>query len=226
MTHRTTPELPTLDTGLTLLETDDRASGALHSLVLDHVLLESGSAVWIDSRGNGTTQPMADLAPSMRVLDRVHIARAFTPWQHYSLLDDVPAAIPDDVELVVLPDVDAFYRADDLRAGEAKRMLTTALRRVVRLAVDYDLPVLVTRTADDAFSEPVADVSTTVLQCEQTAFGPRFSGAEFETLVYPVEEGFVQTTFAFWRRVLASRHTVFDTIETPTPMEVRASGPD
>ncbi|RDI72658.1 P-loop NTPase family protein [Halopelagius longus] len=226
MTRRTIPELPTLDTGVTLLEMEDRASGALHSLVLDHILLESGSAVWIDSRGNGTTQPMAELAPSMRVLNRVHIARAFTPWQHYSLIDDIPAELPDDVELVVLPDVDAFYRADDLGSQEADQMLTAALRRVVRLAVDYDLPVLVTRTTDDAFSEPVADVSTTVLQCEQTAFGPRFSGDEFETLVYPVEDGLVQTTFAFWRRVLSSRHAVFDEIETPAPMEVQIGGPN
>jgi hypothetical protein len=157
----------------------------------------------------------------MRVLDRIHIARAFTPWQHQSFLEDTASALPSDVALLVIPDVDAFYRSDGLRKREAERMLKAALRRVARLAAKHNLPALVTRTTADAFSEPVEDISTSVLTCEQTAFGPRFSGEEFETLVYPVEDGLLQTTFAFWRRVLASRHPVFDTAsETPSPMEV------
>lgn len=69
---REVPELPTLDSGIHLLETDSRNSGALQSLVLDHLLTQSDrtNAVWIDSHGNGSTQPFARLAPSMRVLNR------------------------------------------------------------------------------------------------------------------------------------------------------------
>ena len=36
--------------------------------------------------------------------------------------------------------------------------------------------------------------------------GPRFVGDEFETLVYPVGDGsYYQTTFAYWREILATR---------------------
>ncbi|MDS0301189.1 hypothetical protein NDI76_20850 [Halogeometricum sp. S1BR25-6] len=225
MTNYRTPELPTLEPGVTLLETESRTSGALHSLVLDHVLLESGSALWVDARGNGTTQPIAELAPDMRVLDRIRIARAFTPWQHYSLLEDVPSELTAETTLLVLPDVDAFYRNEDLSPHKAGQMFSEAFQHVVDIAETYELPVLVTRMDDDTFSVPVENASTTILQCEQTTFGPRFSGEEFETLVYPVGDGIVQTTFTFWRRVLASRHPAFDVAtESPTPAEVRTVG--
>jgi len=36
--------------------------------------------------------------------------------------------------------------------------------------------------------------------------GPRVVGEDFETLVYPVDDGaYYQTTFAYWRQLLAAR---------------------
>ncbi len=47
--------------------------------------------------------------------------------------------------------------------------------------------------------------------------GPRFVGNEFETLVYPVDDGaYYQTTFAYWRQLLATRATQVG-IEPATP---------
>jgi len=44
------------------------------------------------------------------------------------------------------------------------------------------------------------------LECEQTRMGPRVVGDGFETLVYPVDDGaYYQTTFAYWRQLLAAR---------------------
>ncbi|WP_435158342.1 hypothetical protein [Haladaptatus sp. DFWS20] len=37
--HQTSPELPSLDPGITLLETDGRMNGSLQSLVLDLLTL-------------------------------------------------------------------------------------------------------------------------------------------------------------------------------------------
>ena len=65
-----TIELPTLDGNIHLLEAERRTSGALQSLVLDHLLSQGtdATATWIDSRGNASTQPLAQLAPSPRLL--------------------------------------------------------------------------------------------------------------------------------------------------------------
>jgi hypothetical protein len=59
--------------------------------------------------------------------------------------------------------------------------------------------------------------------CEQTRFGPRFIGDEFETLVYPIENGTVQTRLAFWQRVLQTRVSDTESAEISTS-GVSASG--
>ncbi|WP_227376372.1 hypothetical protein [Haladaptatus halobius] len=220
--HQSQPELPTLDSGVTLLGTDERATGALQSLVLDQLLLDGGSAIWVDAHGHGTTQPLSRIAPSMRVLDRVRIARAFTPWQHQSLLHDTAPECMADTALVVLPAVDWFYRSDELARGDGKRMLSTGIELVAEITNVFDVPVLLTQHTDDALTEPVRELADDVIRCEQTPYGPRFSGEEYETLVYPLENGLVQTTFAFWKRVLTTHHPAV--VSTDSPTEVSAYG--
>ncbi len=216
------PTLPPVESGVTVLETDERVTGALLSLVLDQLLTDGGSAVWVDAHGHGTTQPLAQIAPSMRILDRIHIARAFTAWQHQSLLQSLAAEISDDTAVVVLPAVDRFYRSDDLARGDGERMLSAGVELVADIAATLDVPVLLTRHATDSFTEPVRDVADDVVRCEQTQFGPRFTGEEYETLVYPLGDGTVQTTLAFWKRILATRHEAISSA-TATP-EVSAHG--
>ena len=220
-----TVELPTLTHGIHLLETDSRTSGALQSLVLDHLLTRETpeEAVWVDSHGNGSTQPLARLAPSMRVLGRIAIARGFTAFQHYSLLEDLAAQVTNETTLVVLPDIDWFYRHDDLHHGEAKRMVSAGVSLVEDLHQRSDVPVLVSQTADGDLSHPIREAADEAIRCEQTREGPRFVGEDFETLVYP-GDGYVQTTIAYWNRILSARHP--EVGQSPAQPEVAAIGAD
>lgn len=217
------PALPTLDPGVTLLTTDGRSTGALQSLVLDRVLLEDGTALWVDADGHASTASLATVAPSRRTLDRIRVARAFTAFQHYSLLESLEtalAAVGDAGELVVAPSVERFYADDDLRGGEGEAMLTRGLESLSALAADHDVPVLVSRgdaggsgaggpgdgaSGEGGLADVVAAHSDAVLECTRTPFGPRFVGEDVETLVYECRGG-VQTTLAFWQRVLRRRH--------------------
>lgn len=199
------PTLPELDAGVTLLTTDGRARGALQSLALDHVMLGDGTAVWVDSRNNAATASLARLAPSRRTLERVRVARAFTAFQHYGLLEDLPGAVGDDAALVVAPAVDWFYANDDLREAEGEAMLAAALERLRGVAADRDVPVLLS-TAGTGLEGCVEARCDAELACTATRFGPRFSGESFETLLFD-RDGGVQTTLAFWRRVLERRHS-------------------
>lgn len=199
------PAFPSLEPGLTLLVTDGRPAGPLHSLVVDHVLLDGASALWVDARGNATTGPLADVAPSPRVLDRVRIARAFTAFQHYGIVEDLPGRVTADTALLVLPAVDWFYAGDDLRRGEGEAMLRGVLATIRELARARDLPVLLTRHEATGVGACVADYVDDRLTCTRTRFGPRFSGTDVETLLYE-RPGGVQTTLAFWRRLLERRH--------------------
>jgi hypothetical protein len=230
--------LPTLEAGVTLLDVEGgRGVATVQSLVLDHLLLHDGPAFWVDADGHATTTTLARIAPSRRLLDRIHVARGFTAAQHYGAVRALPAAVnravrhatagggtadrgepprdgdpsPPTPSLVVAPAVDARYRDDDaFGAGHAATLLARTLARAVAYADGYDVPVLLTRSERDEFAAPVARAADHHLTCERTRMGPRFVGDDFETLVYPGDDGaFQQTTFAYWRAVLGARATQF-----------------
>jgi hypothetical protein len=207
LTEPTTPELPTLTPGVTRLVCEGRAVGPLDSLVLDHLLGTSGQAVWVDTGGHATTQSLARLAPTLSLLERLRVARAFTPYQHHTLLRRATDACPHDAGLVVVPWVDAAYREGGCSDREAGRLLEAGLDRLATLAAERELAVLVTTQTIDGLSASIAERADTTLSCRTTRFGPRFVGDGFETLVYE-SGGAVQTTLAFWARVLERRQLV------------------
>ncbi len=149
------PELPGLDPGIRLLETDERATGPLHTLVVDHVARHQGPAYWVDTHGHAQTQPLAQLAPDTRLLDRVHVARGFTPFQHYALVDTLAETVGEDASLLVLPAVDGMYRDETLRDEEQREMVVRVLATLAGVARKYELPILVTRTQRDDLTAPI-----------------------------------------------------------------------
>lgn len=215
------PTLPSLEPGLTLLASDDRATGPLQSLVLDHVMLSEGEARWVDANGNASTTALATIAPSRRTLSRIHVARAFTAFQHHSIVETLADSITPETSLVVAPDVAWFYEGDDLVDGEDEAMLEHALGRLQDVASDHDLPVLLSWREGSSLSHCVTGAADRTLEYVQTDFGPRFVGEDFETLVFECPGGGVQTTLAFWRRVLEQRHAA---AHPATPREVATHG--
>ena len=243
--------LPQLNDGITLLDVEGgRGVPILQSLVLDHLLLHDGTAFWVDASGHATTTTLAQIAPSQRLLNRIHVARGFTAYQHYGAVCNLSTAVNKSIQtstadagagdrrasgrdgdtsphtpaLIVAPAVDAQYRADDtLGETHAKTLQARTLARLATYAEGYDIPVLVTRTEQNErneqneFTESVATVADHHLKCEQTRMGPRVVGEDFETLVYPVDDGaYYQTTFAYWRQLLAARATQVG-VEPTTP---------
>lgn len=199
------PELPRFGNEVTLLETSEQTPGALHAVVLDHILSAEGGGIWIDSNNRARTHRLTDIAPSGPVLERVHVARAFTAYQHYSLVEDVSREISADTEVMVLPMVDWFYSADELRGDEGTEMLESVLKHLRKLTTAWEIPVVVTRSAAAGEGEIVGELAQETVDCIATKEGPRFVGGDFETLVYHRDE-YMQTTLAYWREILATRH--------------------
>jgi len=201
-------------------------------LIQDHLLLHDGAAFWVDANGHATTT-LAQVVPSQRLLDRIHVARGLTAYQHYGAVCNLPAAVNQSIResttndsgqprqprnqdgsphipsLIVAPAVDAQYRADDsLGERHAATLQARTLARPRAYAEGYDVPVLLTRSERDEFTAPVARGTDHHLECEHTRMGPQIRGEDFETLVYPVDDGaYYQTTFAYWRQLLAARAT-------------------
>jgi hypothetical protein len=125
-------ELPTLDGRVHLLTANKRPKEVLQSLVIDHLLGRGGSsrAIWIDSHGNGSTHPLAEIAPNPRLLNRIEVARGFTAHQHYALLEELETQVTSNTELIVIPELDWFYRNDDLYKNEGERMVSEGIALV------------------------------------------------------------------------------------------------
>ena len=235
--------LPSLDDGITLLDIEGGCGvPILQSLVLDHLLMHDGPAVWVDANGHATTTTLARIAPSRRLLDRIHVARGFTAYQHFGAICNLPTAVnqiirnsttndsgrprkpqnqdgsPHTPSLIVAPAVDAQYRADDsLGERYTATLQARTLARLRAYAEGYDVPVLLTRSERDELTAPVARAADHHLECDHTRMGPRIRGEDFETLVYPVDDGaYYQTTFAYWRQLLAARATQVG-VEPATP---------
>ncbi len=218
--------LPELEPGITLLEIDASLSRVIHALAVDSVGLSGGDALWIDPGTHAQTAPLVELAPTDRILDRIHIARGFTPFQHVELLRSLPGLVTDRTAVVVVPHLDRYYRDGALFADEGREMLVSGIASLARVAREHEIAVLVTRMTDDDVSEPLETAAHQTLRCESTPFGPRFRTETDETLVYPVEGGlWVQTTLTFWADVLAARQSRYQQSEgTITPQEVTAHG--
>lgn len=206
------PELPQLTDGVILVEVDKQAITPIQALVLDHLLLTETTARWIDVFDHIQTQSLSRLAPSERILDRIQVARAFTPFQHFALVGDLATEIASTGEtpVVIAPALDGLYRDHDgnLSAQQASTLLVRAVAKLAGVARRHDVTVVLTQTRDDEFSAPIARAADTVIEITDTQYGPRFTSEEFETLVYPVGNGMMQTTLAFWQHVLEARQPV------------------
>ncbi|WP_280585046.1 hypothetical protein [Halorubrum sp. Boch-26] len=144
------------------------------------MLGSDGPAFWVDGANSANTTRLRELAPADRVLDRIEVARGFTAHQHTSLLDRLAGrlAARASPSVVVATGLDGMYRAADVDGELAEQLFVRAIASVARVARVHDVPVIVTRCREDDFSRPLRRSAKTHLQCQETAFGPRFEDAE------------------------------------------------
>ncbi|UTF53301.1 hypothetical protein [Natronosalvus rutilus] len=226
----------TLEPGLTLLRTPSRQSAAVHRLVCEYLadIRASperpdrppeksatgdglrGRAYWIDAGNVASTHALYECAPgSGRALERLRIARAFTAYQHHSLVQAVVRRADADTPLVVAPNVASLYQDGDLREWERTDLLASTLAVLGELGRGLECPVVITSGPDvpGATVERLEAAADSVVECTRTREGLRFEGAGFETMGYwhgPVW----QTTIPYWV-------DLFGTVDPERPWESR-----
>lgn len=225
--------LPSLDAGVQLLKTDAdhrrKQITPLQSLVVDHLLKQDGTAAWVDTNGYVTTQALSHIVPSDRLLARIQVARGFTAFQHFAIIETLHAANTDDLDLIVAPAIDGHYRRADIPSEEAQSLFLRALSRLAAIGREQAIPILLSYTATDAFTKPIDRLADRTITCSYTQFGPRFESEDFETAVYPVGNGVFQTTLTYWQQIIASRvnaHTPEQSPSTPAQSGVTINGAD
>ena len=223
--RKSTAELPDLTPGVTLVDVDDDLGVTpVQALLIDQVLGDNSPAFWVDGANRANTTRLRELAPADRVLDRIEVARGFTAHQHTALLDRLAGrlAARNSPSVIVATGLDGMYRGADIDDELAEQMFIRAIASVARVARVHDVPVIVTRCRNDEFSRPLRRAAATHLHCRATTVGPRFEDAagDMETLVYHTDDGWIQTTLAYWQEVLEQRARIHEasTVE-------RAAGP-
>jgi len=219
------PEFPDLGetSELILLDAEEDVRGVIPALLVNHVLKHEQSVMWVDGKNSVSAVQLAQIAPRDHLLGSVFVSRSFTPYKHMVTIEDLRGVmarqgekqrgyqhpkfskITDPVGLIVCTGVDAQYQGDpsglDRGTTQPQDAFLRTIANVASISRDCNLPVLTTRTENNEFSRPIERAATRKLGCEMTSFGPRFSGDDVETLVYPVTDGMVQTTILYWKRV-------------------------
>lgn len=189
------------DAGLTLLEVSSPRSTVVHRLVCERLMATAGrsaSAYWIDARNTASTHVLYEHAPSRRTLAGLEIARAFTAYQHHSLVRAVVRRADSCTGLIVAPNVASLYQDPDLASWEREELLAASLETLSALAEALECPVVVT-TADGDAATTIAAYADATVECVQTREGVRLEreGDDRFTAGY-WHGGYWQTTIPYW----------------------------
>lgn len=188
------------DAGVALVRLPSARSPVLHRLACDRLAAAStaqapAESYWIDARNAASTHVLYECAEHRRSLAGLRVARAFTAYQHHSLVRRV-ARVADDPALLVAPNVAAPYADGDLRAWEREDLLDATLTTLRELGRALACPVLVS-AVDEERADRVAEVADYDLAAVETREGVRLEGEGVRTRGY-VRDGWWQTTIPYW----------------------------
>jgi hypothetical protein len=204
--------LPTLSDGLTHLSVPHPRSTALHQLVVSELRERDGPVYWVDARNEACSYVLYEFAPHHRLLDPVRVARAFTAYQHHTLVKRLVRRTSGRTAMLVAPNVASLYE-DDVPEYERTALLESSLTMLREVGATHEVPVLATSAvADAATTRTVADAADHRVSAEPTRMGLRFAGDGHETTVY-VEDGHWQTTIPYWVDLFG----VAAAVDPPTP---------
>lgn len=218
LTAEVSKTFPTLEEGVSHLERPTQRSIALHRIVIQELQERDGVTFWVDSRNNASTYILNDLAPSPRTLEGIQIARAFTAYQHHTLVRKLIEKITPRTSLVVIPCIPSLYGDDDVPGQEGEDLLEASLSILRELSDAYEIPVLVTTSGESQrMRQLVTEYSETTIEATKTDQGFKYSTDEFETQIY-WDDGFWQTTIPYWVELLGAVNE--ETIEGPSQIDV------
>lgn len=202
MNFASSSDVPTLSPGLTYLDCDDPRSGSLYHLALTTLAERGGHAYVVDARNTALTYRFFEHDHADALLGDIHLARAFTAYQHHTLLRDVLERAIAETTVIVLPCVGSLYGDDDLSSPEARALFDDVLSYLQVLSRDNRAVIVTAGT--EPFSTRVDEHADTTVVARQTDFGTAFSTEGFETTLYH-GPGYWQTTIPYWVELLGAQ---------------------
>lgn len=207
------PRVPDLEGGITRLAGSDNLGVALRAIAVNELdrndECASSPAYWVDVGGAAAPRGLYDLGLDPVAAETLQVGRAFTAYQHFSLVERLSGRVSADTPLVVCSNVARLYDDDDLRQGEAGELCGATATRLAEIADEHDVPLVLTTgpCEDRRLAAIVEGILDRTVRCRRTAQGLRFSGEGVETVAYDLPWGGRQTTFEYWRSVASEFRT-------------------
>jgi len=156
-------------------------------LFLSRIL--EGSAVWIDVGNQASTYALASIG-SKELLENVSIGRAFTAFQHHSLLQDIEEFTDESTQVIVLPSIDRLYIDGQISDKEAEELFSEVVDKIDKLRSKYTVLISLD---DRSFCWRLEGMGKRI-DIEETVQGLNIGG---EKLFY-AKGRMVQTTLGYW----------------------------
>lgn len=158
----------------------------------------TGEAVWIDCLNEASTYSMSAIG-SPDLLERVKIGRAFTVFQHHTLIHRLEEFIEDDTEIIVLSNFDHLYLNGQVKDWEAKELFKESWTKIKELSERKGLKVLVSSSGKSELSQMIKYDSDNSIEVETTDRGLKYSSDDYEQMLYADGDS-AQTTMSYWSR--------------------------
>lgn len=193
---------PDLKEGVNLVEKPDKMP-VFQALVARELEGKEASAVWIDAGNEASTYALSSHG-SERLLEKVSIGRAFTPFQHHSLVQNLEQCLDENTEVLVLPKVSLLYFNGGIREWEAEELFRETWKNIKRLQNKYDLKILVSLPENPEMEFIVKGDMVNVIKVKDTSEGWNYASKDYKTSYYR-DGSIVQTTMPYWTRQKSSK---------------------
>ncbi len=133
-------------------------------------------------------------------MEKVHIGRAFTPFQHHRLIHQIEDFIQENTELLVLPNIDFLYLDGQIKDWEAEELFQEVWEKILEVRNEHDLKVLVSLSSrNSALCYALIGDTDNKIEVESTQEGWKYNSEGFQQYAYR-DSGKIQTTVPYWLR--------------------------
>lgn len=186
---------PELEKGINYIEKDKEVSA--FQVFLDSELGGvTGKAVWIDCLNEASTYSLSALG-SPDLLERVKIGRAFTVFQHHSLIDRLEEFMDEETKIIVLSNFEHLYVNGQVNEWEAKELFKESWSKIKELSNKNNVKILVSCSNSSEFSQKVQKDSNNFIDIERTEEGLKYSSSDHKQIIYS-DGNNTQTTMSYW----------------------------
>lgn len=190
---------PSLKQGFNLVKTE-KSYPALQVLLSKELEDTDSNAVWIDSGNESSTYALSAASKKPGIMDKVKIGRAFTPFQHHSLIHELEKFIDQKTRVLVLPNPELLYTDGQINRFESLELFKEAWGKIVEIQEKQGLKVLVSQIGEISEHTTILEnYADQHIKIENTDSGRKYDSEDFENLFYR-EKGLIQTTIPFWEK--------------------------